>query len=935
VNSPRFIGSLLLLLAFSSCVAPTSKTYVAPKNDALEPSSEDGAVSMLDVRSSTDSARSDATGALADLDGGSDSSSPVDAPDNAIDDAATDRPVSNQSDTTPSLDGQTGREVAVPTDARILAANGAQCSSSDACASEHCVDGVCCESACTGQCEACAESGQPGKCVAVTGTPRTGRTSCLGAGGACAGTCNGTNRNTCAYPGTEKECATASCQSGISSTRSLCNGQGVCPPSTMVTCAPFMCEGTICGGGCGPGSPCAADSYCDGGRCYLKKGSGAICTDTSQCASGSCADGVCCDGACSGACMACNTPGNNGHCVAVKSVDDDHCSGASSCDAAGACKKRAGTDCNSGAECSTTSCVDGRCCSSPSCGTCQACTGGGGICVAVMGSADPDSCTGASACNSAGACKKAAGSDCGGAAECATSACVDGKCCSSSSCGTCQVCTGAGGSCVPVKSAVDPDSCAAGMKCDGTGTCKKDPGQACSQSTECALGNCIDGKCCDQSCSGSCQSCSSGTCQAVKNAVDADTCVLGCDSNGACGAASGSIKYLSAGYNHTCALLATGAVRCWGWHSVVGYGNTNDIGDSEHPFTAGEVNVGGSVKQTINVFQPTISSGNGHTCVVLDNGKVRCWGLGRDALGYGNMNDIGDDETPSSVGDVMLGALASAIYAQSGTSCALRDTSAVQCWGHGGLVLGYRSYGNIGDGSIPSSYGAVMLGGTATQIAPGLDQTCALLSSGAVKCWGFGIYGGLGTANTETIGDDEFPFAGPEAVIGGTVSQIVSGDDHVCALLQGGAVRCWGQGLVGQLGHGNKNNIGDDETPASAGDVPLGGPAKQLAAGGLFTCALMTSGNVRCWGWNSSGQLGYGHKNNIGDDETPASAGDVSLGGTAAQITAGGEHACALMTTGAVRCWGNGAYGALGYGNTNNIGDDEIPSSVGEVRVLQ
>jgi len=212
------------------------------------------------------------------------------------------------------------------------------------------------------------------------------------------------------------------------------------------------------------------------------------------------------------------------------------------------------------------------------------------------------------------------------------------------------------------------------------------------------------------------------------------------------------------------------------------------------------------------------------------------------------------------------------------------------------------------------------------QIAAGGDHTCALLTTGAVRCWGLNDYGQLGYGNTNKIGDDETPASAGDVDVGGPVQQIVAGYEQTCALLTNGAVRCWGAGYH----YGNTNSIGDDETPASAGDVDVGGSVQQIAAGHGHTCVLLTNGAVRCWGWG--GQLGYGNTNTIGDDETPASAGDVNVGGPVQQIAAGGQHTCALLTNGAVRCWGWGGVG-LGYGNDNNIGDNEAPASAGDVNV--
>lgn len=92
----------------------------------------------------------------------------------------------------------------------------------------------------------------------------------------------------------------------------------------------------------------------------------------------------------------------------------------------------------------------------------------------------------------------------------------------------------------------------------------------------------------------------------------------------------------------------------------------------------------------------------------------------------------------------------------------------------------------------------------------------------------------------------------------------------------------------------------------------MGGSVVQMCAGSSHNCVVTTTGSVVCWGLNGNGQLGLGHVNNIGDDETPADAGPVPLGGTAVAVACGQYHTCALLTTASVRCWGYGYYGQLG-----------------------
>ena len=261
------------------------------------------------------------------------------------------------------------------------------------------------------------------------------------------------------------------------------------------------------------------------------------------------------------------------------------------------------------------------------------------------------------------------------------------------------------------------------------------------------------------------------------------------------------------------------------------------------------------------------------------------------------------------------------------------------CGAAGGVMsmvnLGYGHTNNIGDDESPVDAGNVNVDvdvdRTVIQIAAGGAYTCALLTGGAVRCWGWNLLSSHGYANP--IGDDETPADAGDVNVGGTVAQIVAGGRHTCALLTDGAVRCWGNNHYGQLGYGHTDDIGDDESPVDAGNVNVGGTVTQITAGSDHTCALLTDGAVRCWGWNLFSSLGYGHANPIGDDESPASAGNVNVGGTVTQITAGSDHTCALLTDGAVRCWGWNEHGMLGYGHTDTIGDDETPADAGDVDV--
>ena len=335
-----------------------------------------------------------------------------------------------------------------------------------------------------------------------------------------------------------------------------------------------------------------------------------------------------------------------------------------------------------------------------------------------------------------------------------------------------------------------------------------------------------------------------------------------------------------------------------------------------------------------------------HSCVIVSGGFVRCWGAnGSGQLGYGHTNNIGDDEMVSTC-NVNLGAgvIVTQIAVREKHTCALLSNDNVRCWGANGVgQLGYRHTDNIGDDELPDSMGDVDLGlasgVTVSQIAAGDAHTCALLNNNTVRCWGANGVGQLGYRHTDNIGDDELPDSMGDVdlglTLGVTVSQIAAGDAHTCALLNNNTVRCWGANGVGQLGYGHTDNIGDDELPDSMGDVDLGlAPGitvTQIAAGYGHTCALLSNGNVRCWGWNKYGQLGYGHTDVIGDDENPSSVANVDVEGTVTKITVIDQHSCALLAGGGLKCWGANFKGQLGYGHHFTIGNNESPASAGNL----
>ena len=344
-----------------------------------------------------------------------------------------------------------------------------------------------------------------------------------------------------------------------------------------------------------------------------------------------------------------------------------------------------------------------------------------------------------------------------------------------------------------------------------------------------------------------------------------------------------------------------------------------------------------------------LSAGWGHTCAVLATGMVKCWGQGGDGqlgLGFkdrgGDRNGMGSALPPVDVG---TGRTAVAVSAGGLHTCAVLDTGAVKCWGeadHGKLGLGDTKNRGGQPNEMGDALPAVDLGTgrTAVAVAAGGMHTCALLDTGAVKCWGDGTYGPLGFADQENRGDNpnEMGDALPPVDLGPgrTAVAVSAGASHSCALLDTGAVKCWGADWHGARGLGAPTKR--DGEPAQIGDafpaVDLGPgrTAVAVSAGQGYTCAVLDTGAVKCWGAGFYGALGLGDINHRGNDPTEMGdalpAVDLGAGRTAVAVSASEEHTCALLATGAIKCWGRGNRGQLGLGDQRDRGDE--PNEMGD-----
>ncbi|HEY4188594.1 MAG TPA: hypothetical protein VGP07_26220 [Polyangia bacterium] len=405
-------------------------------------------------------------------------------------------------DKTPTEGGPTDMSVTCTDDGTHNKDIGLSCSCDTQCKSGFCVDGVCCNTACTGTCVSCAVSPSPGTCLMIPASVRPRNTTDCVAGvrSSCGldGMCDGMGK--CEMYPTGTPCRPGSCDGDAVIGQFQCDGVGGCKLGASTVCAPFSCNPATnaCFGSCSIDGDCVAGQKCDQGSCG-KKMIGAACTVATECASGNCADGVCCNSKCDGVCRTCSLVNHVGTCSATPvgqghpncgKTDQSTCGTTGVCDGFGGCSKFSANTVCGAATCSGNTLEMARTCD------------GDGACGAPEAQGcDPYRCTD-------GACT----SNCMTAADCA-----DGIACENESCGP------------------------------------KQDGQSCKINGECLNGHCVDGVCCENACDGSCRSCSlpnlAGKCTLVaNNAADPrgmckDLTAAMCSTDGKCDGGGGCQKY--------------------------------------------------------------------------------------------------------------------------------------------------------------------------------------------------------------------------------------------------------------------------------------------------------------------------------------------------------------------------------------------------------
>ena len=402
---------------------------------------------------------------------------------------------------------------------------------------------------------------------------------------------------------------------------------------------------------------------------------------------------------------------------------------------------------------------------------------------------------------------------------------------------------------------------------------------------------------------------------------------------------------------HHCALFEDGQIKCWGYNGLgqLGQGHTSTIGNAANQMGDNlsyiDLGAGVSAQQVSTGYRQTcaITDAGQVKCWGYN---------GHGALGYGDTNhrgdsanEMGDNLTPVDLGTNAQGQPHTAKDLDAGTyhTCAILDDDRVKCWGynsHGELGLGHNSHMGDGPNEMGNSLGYAPLGTgrTATAITTGYHHSCAVLDNGDLKCWGYNGYGQLGQGHTSNLGDHANELGDNLNPInlgaGRTATQVGIGWTYTCALLDNSRVKCWGANNYGQLGRGNTATYGT--SPSHMGDnlpyVDLGTDASgdPLLVENIWVdvynvCAELQQGGLKCWGYNGNGQLGQGHTSNLGDhanemgDNLPYV--DLGTGRSVKMVNMAIYSQCALLDNDEVKCWGLNNYGQLGYGDTSNRGD--------------
>ncbi len=294
-----------------------------------------------------------------------------------------------------------------------------------------------------------------------------------------------------------------------------------------------------------------------------------------------------------------------------------------------------------------------------------------------------------------------------------------------------------------------------------------------------------------------------------------------------------------------------------------------------------------------------------HACAIVPGGGVKCWGNNvKGELGDGTN---AQRATPVAVSTLSSGVAAIATGLQF--TCALTSSGGVKCWGD-------NSNSQLGEGSTNGSENlpTEVTGATSgiVAIASGGFHSCAINTSGGVVCWGSNAYGQLGNTTPNVTSAALVNVSG---ISSGAVA-ITAGKQHTCALIDDGTVKCWGNSQSGQLGDGTVNGA-SHPTPVTVSGI---GTATAIAGNYNHTCVVLADHTAQCWGANDRKQLGDGNGGSAGNKSAmPVTVLGVS---NATTIAAGFAHSCVVRTNGVASCWGDNQSGEIGNNNSSSTPAD-------------
>jgi alpha-tubulin suppressor-like RCC1 family protein len=344
---------------------------------------------------------------------------------------------------------------------------------------------------------------------------------------------------------------------------------------------------------------------------------------------------------------------------------------------------------------------------------------------------------------------------------------------------------------------------------------------------------------------------------------------------------------ISAGDLHTCAVRADGTVWCWGDDTFGKLGNATIPTSPSLPVQV--TGVSGAV---------SVAAGSNHTCALLFDGTVTCWG--GTFFGQGGSGSTQITPLLPAVPTFRLSpsntVRAVDVVAGEDFTCALLSDGTVSCWGQ-------NSSGQLGNGTFTDSAVPVVIPGltNVVGIGAGWNHACAILANGAVKCWGSNKFLELGTP--PGISTSVVPVNVPLTI---PAVEIMGGEHSTCAELITGQIECWGANGFGQHGDGTAKGEGFGFVSGVLGTSA----ARRVSAGEQFTCAHRANGSAACWGAGTLGQLGDGAN---ASSSTPEPV--FGLTQTAAISAGKGSHACAVDAAGRALCWGDNSRGQLGNGS--------------------